>query len=165
MLGRMIAFGVVLGALPVMAAAQATVHVEPPHLDGPRALAPQTAQAVVRDYLESWKAMRAALEQNQPGLLGADFVGTARNKLTKTIHEQAAAGIHARYQDRTHNLQIVFYSPEGLSIELADTVDYDVQVFDGDKLLSSQPVHARYLVMMTPSQVRWRVRVMQAANP
>jgi hypothetical protein len=165
MIGRMIAFGLAFATLPALAAAQATVRVETPQLNGPRALAPQTAQAVVRDYLQSWKAMRAALEQNQPGLLNADFIGAARDKLSKTIQEQAAAGIHTRYQDRAHDLQIVFYSPEGLSIELTDTVDYDVQVFDADKLLTSQPVHARYLIMMTPSQVRWRVRGMQAGNP
>lgn len=165
MFGRTIAFGLVLSAVPAMAAAQATVHVEPAQLDGPRVLAPQTAQAVVRDYLQSWKAMRAALEQNQSGLLDADFVGTAKDKLTKTVQEQAAAGIHTRYQDRNHDLQIIFYSPEGLSIEVMDRVDYEVQVFSGDKLLTSQPVQARYLVMMTPSEVRWKVRVMQTGNP
>lgn len=165
MLGRMISLGIILGSLPAMVAAQAAVHIEKSHLDGPRALAPQTAQAVIRDYLQSWKAMRAALEQNQPGLLSADFVGTAKDKLIGTVHEQSAAGIRTRYRDRAHDLQIVFYSPEGLSIELTDTVDYDVQVFDHDKLLTSQPVHAHYLIMMTPSEVRWRVRVMQAGNP
>jgi hypothetical protein len=165
MFGRIITWGTVLGSLAAMAAAQATVRVEPAHLDGPRALAPQTEQAVVRDYLQSWKAMSAALEQNQPGRLNEDFVGTAKDKLTATVHQQAAAGIHTRYQGRAHQVQVVFYSPEGLSIELTDAVDYDMQVWAGDKLLSSRPVHARYLVMMTPSQVRWKVRVMQAGSP
>lgn len=141
---------------------QASVRVEPAHLQGPRALAEQTQQGAVRDYLEAWKAMCAALDQNQPGLLSADFVGTAKDKLTDTIHEQAAAGIHSHYQDRAHDLQIVFYSPDGLSIELIDNVDYDVQVFDHDHSVSTQQAHARYVVLLTPAEVRWRVRVLQA---
>jgi hypothetical protein len=56
----------------------------------------------------------------------------------------------------------VFYSPEGLSIELADTVDYDVQIVDHDKPLTTQRVRTRYLAILTPSEVRWRVRVLQA---
>ncbi len=157
-----LAFGAILGVASMTAAAQATVHVEPAHLQGPRELAEQTQQGAIRDYLESWKAMRAALDQNQPALLNADFVGTAKDKLTQTIHEQAAAGIHARYTDKAHDLQIVFYSPEGLSIELRDNVDYEVQVFDRNKSLSTQQVHARYIVVLTPAEVRWRVRILQA---
>lgn len=154
--------GSVFGAASMMAAAQPTVRVEPAHLQGPRELADQTAQGVVRDYLEAWKSMSAALDQNRPALLAQDFVGTAKNTLTDTIHQQAALGVHTRYQDRSHDLQIVFYSPEGLSIELTDTVEYDVQVFDHDKQIASQPVHARYVVILTPAEVRWRVRVLQA---
>lgn len=164
-------FGLLLGAgitaIPAAGQAdvpdgQATVRVEPSHLQGPRALADQTEQGAIRDYLEAWKTMRAALEQNQPGLLNADFVGTEKDKLTETIHEQVAAGLHTRYQDRSHDLQVVFYSPEGLSIELVDTVDYDVQVFDNEHTLSTQQAHARYVVLLTPAEVRWRVRVLQA---
>jgi hypothetical protein len=157
-----LALGAIFGVASITAAAQATVHVEPSHLEGPRELAEQTAQGAIRDYLESWKTMRTALNQNQPALLNTDFVGTAKDKLTQTIHEQAAAGIHTLYTDKAHDLQIVFYSPEGLSIELQDKVDYEVQVFDHDKPVSTQQVHARYIVVLTPAEVRWRVRVLQA---
>jgi hypothetical protein len=68
------------------------------------------------------------------------------------------------YQDRSHDIQITFYSPEGLSVELVDNVEYDVQVSDKDKVVATQPVHARYVVVMTPTEVRWRVRVLQAAT-
>lgn len=164
-------FALVLGAGMAAGAAarpadvqdgQTSVRVEPAHLQGPRVLAEQTEQGAIEDYLEAWKAMRAALDQNQPGLLNADFVGTAKDKLTETIHQQAAAGIHTRYQDRAHDLQVVFYSPEGLSIELIDNVDYDVQVFDHEHALSTQQAHAQYVVLLTPAEVRWRVRVLQA---
>jgi hypothetical protein len=159
---RAVIAGAILVPAAAIAAAQATVHVEPAHLSGPRELAAQTAQGAIRDYLDSWKSMRDALAQNRPDLLNADFVGTAKDKLTDTIHEQAAAGMHTDYRDRAHDLQIVFYSPEGLSIEMTDSVDYDVEVFDHDKLVSTQPMHARYIVILTPAEVRWRVRVMQS---
>jgi hypothetical protein len=56
----------------------------------------------------------------------------------------------------------VFYSPEGLSIELIDTADYDVELTDGNQAVTIEPAHARYIVVLTPSEVRWRVRVLQA---
>jgi hypothetical protein len=145
-----------------MAAAQATLRVEAPRLDGPRALADQTAKAVIQDYVESWQTLRAALDQNRVDVLDRDFVGTAKDKLTETIQQQAKAGIHARYQDRSHDVQIVFYSPEGLSIELTDNVEYEEQVLDKEKLLTTHNVHARYVVMLSPSETRWKVRILQA---
>lgn len=163
--GLLFGLGIAAGTAPGQAGGQdgeAAVRVEPVHLQGPRVLAEQTEQGAIRDYLDAWKAMSAALDQNQPGLLNADFVGTAKDKLIETIHEQAAAGIHTRYRDRAHDLQVVFYSPEGLSIELIDNVDYDVQVIGHEHSLSSQQAHARYVVLLTPAEVRWRVRVLQA---
>lgn len=168
---RLLIFGALFVAAAALSAGQDTpagspsVRVEPAHLSGPRALADNTEQGAIGDYLESWKAMSSALDQNQPSLLNVDFVGTARDKLTQTIHEQQAAGIHTHYQDRAHDLQIVFYSPDGLSIELVDTVDYDVQVFDRDQQVTTQQAHARYVVLLTPAEVRWRVRVLQAEEP
>lgn len=139
-----------------------SIKVEPPQLQGSRAVEKQTEIAVVRDYLHSWKTLLAALDQNDEASLDQDFVGTARDKLANTIQEQVKAGIHARYQDRAHDLQIVFYSPEGLSIQLIDTVEYDEQVLDHDKVLATKPVRKRYVVVLTPSEVRWRVRIFQA---
>ena len=139
-----------------------SVRIEPPSLQGSRPLEKRTEQSVIRDYLESWKVMDSALSQNQASLLGADFVGTARDKLANTIDEQLKAGIHTHYQERSHDLQIVFYSPEGLSIQMTDTVEYDEQVMDHDKLLTSRPVRRRYLVVLSPSEVRWRVRILQS---
>ena len=143
-------------------AAQPSVQVKPPDVHGPRLIADQTAEAAVRDYLESWEAMKSALDQNRASLLDRDFEGEAKDKLTAAISGQIKAGIHTKYEDRSHNIQIVFYSPEGLSIQLVDNVEYDQQVFLNGKLLATQPARARYVVVMTPSQVRWRVRVIQA---
>ena len=141
---------------------QPSVQVKPPDVHGPRPIADQTAEAAVRDYLESWQAMKSALDQNRASLLDRDFEGEAKDKLTAAISGQIKAGIHTKYDDRSHNIQIVFYSPEGLSIQLVDNVEYDQQVFQNGKLLVTQPARARYVVVMTPSQIRWRVRVLQA---
>lgn len=159
---KFLAVVVCAAAMPLTLWGQATVHVAPPDIRGPRPLAKQTATAVVRDYLQSWDAMKAALEQNRAGLLDPDFVGTARDKLAATIREQIKAGIHTRYQDRSHDLKIIFYSPEGLSIQLVDNVQYDEQVLQGNKVLAAQPMRARYIVVLTPAEARWRVRIFQA---
>jgi len=150
-------------ALPAaLWAAKPAVRVEPSNLNGPRPLEGLTATAVVRAYLESWQSLAAAMEQNSPGLLDQDFTGTAKTKLTETMHQQALLGIHTRYRDHSHDLRIVFYSPEGLSVQLTDNVVYDQQVMVNGKVLATQRVHARYIVVLTPAEQRWRVRVFQA---
>ena len=155
----------VVAALPGAGIAEAVaVRVEPTHLQVPRPLQDQTQAAAIRDYLQSWQTLSAAFDQNQPNLLDRDFVGAARDKLAEAVQQQTAAGIHTRYQDRSHDLQIVFYSPEGLSIELTDNVEYDVQVLDRDKVQTTQHVRACYVVVLTPAEVRWRVRVFQAQS-
>jgi hypothetical protein len=136
--------------------------VEPSNLHGPRALEKQTETAAIRDYLQAWEAMRGALEQNHPDLLDADFVGTAKDKLAGAIQEQAGLGVRTLYQDRAHDIKITFYSPDGLSIQLVDNVEYDVQILDHDKVAGSGQVRAHYIAVLTPSEVRWRVRVLQA---
>jgi hypothetical protein len=154
----------VIGAVSAMAAAQATVQVRASHLEGPRPLAEQTAKAVIQDYVESWQTLHSALDQNRADVLDRDFVGTAKDKLTETIQQQAKLGMRTSYQDRSHDVQIIFYSPEGLSIELTDNVEYDQQILDHDKVLTTQHVRGRYVVVLTPSETRWRVRVLQAVT-
>lgn len=151
-------------ALTASVAAQPLVHVDAAMPSSPRPIEQQTQQAVIRDYLESWKSLEAAFQQNHPDLLNADFVGGAKDILAGAINEQSSLGMHTRYQDISHNLRIVFYSPEGLSIELEDVVKYNMKVFDHGRLVTSRGINTRYLVVMTPSQLRWRVRVFQAAQ-
>jgi hypothetical protein len=141
---------------------EAEVHVQPPHLNTPRPLNDTTREAAVRDYIESWNAMAQALAQNRPDLLDADFAGTAKEKLTATIQQQASLGIQTRYQPVSHNIQIIFYSPEGLSIQLVDNIEYDVQILNQNKVYTARQVHARYVAVLTPTEVRWRVRLFQA---
>lgn len=159
--GSLFALCAVLGAASVYGAAQPEVRVEPSHLQGPRPLQEQTQAAVIRDYLEAWQTVGAAFDRNDAGLLDRDFLGTARDQLAEAIQQQAAAGIHTHYEDKSHDIRIAFYSPEGLSIQLIDNVEYDVQVLEGGKVQATQPVRARYIVILTPTEVRWRVRVFQ----
>jgi hypothetical protein len=155
------AFGTAMSAF---AGDQPSVRVEPQNLQGPRPLQEQTAKAVIQDYLDSWTSLRNALRENRAELLDRDFIGAVKDKLANTIKEQNAAGIHAVYQDRSHDLKILFYSPEGLSIELADTVEYDVQVLDHDKSIGTEQVRTRYIVVLTPTETRWRVRIFQSQS-
>jgi hypothetical protein len=138
--------------------------VEPPDLRGFRPIPEQTGRSAIRDYLESWQSFKSALEQNRAALLDPDFVGTAKDKLTETIQQQASLGIRTKYQDRSHDIQIVFNSPEGSSIELTDKLEYDLEVFDHDKLTTTQHMSARFVIVLTLAELRWRVRVFQA-NP
>jgi hypothetical protein len=146
-------------ALP---ADEAAVHVEPPNPQGTRQLQKQTADAAIRDYLQSWQSLGAALEQNRPDLLEQSFVGSALDRLKDTIEQQAKLGLHTQYKDRAHDLHIDFYSPDGLSIRLIDNAEYDQQAFDHEKVLAAERVRRRYIVVMTPTEVRWRVRIFQS---
>jgi hypothetical protein len=152
----------VLATLFVWGSDQPAVRVESTDSVGPRVLEKQTETAVIRDYLQAWHSLNGALGRNRAELLNRDFVGTAKEKLADTIREQAKLGIQTRYQDDKHDIQLVFYSPEGLSIQLVDTVEYDVQIVDHEKLQTTQHVRARYVAVLTPTEVQWKVRVFQA---
>lgn len=148
-------------ALMTLAIAQPNVRVNASMPGSPRPLEAQTEQAAVRDYLQSWKAMDLAFKQNRVDILAQDFVGNAKEQLSHTIQEQTALGIQTHYQDISHEIQFLFYSPEGMSIEFTDLVKVNVQVFDHGRLISTKVESTRYLVVMTPSEVRWSIRVFQ----
>jgi hypothetical protein len=152
----------ILAAIFVSASDQPAVRVEPTESLGPRTLEKQTKAAVIRDYLQAWSSFSRAFEQNRADILDADFVGVAREKLEETIREQAKLGIQTRYRDGAHDIQLVFYSPEGLSLQLVDKVEYDVQILDREKVVTTGHVRARYVAVLTPTEVRWKVRVFQA---
>jgi hypothetical protein len=155
-------FGLTL-SLPVFTFAQ-TVTVKPSQTQGSRTVEKQTEAAVIRDYLQAWKTLDVALNSDRADQLDAYFVGTALSKLSSVVADQTKAGIHTHYAERSHDLQIIFYSPEGLSIQLSDDVEYEEQVFQGNTLIASKVVKRRYLAVLTPSEVRWRVRILQPVN-
>lgn len=147
----------------LLAADQPKVHVDAANPRGPRTFQEQTRTAVLRDYLRAWQRMGSALDQNRVGLLDPYFVGTARDKLAATIQQQSKLGVRTRYQDIAHDIRFVFYSPEGLSVQLTDRVIYDEQVLDQGKPVAAKRVQTSYVVIMTPAAAMWNVRVFQAA--
>ena len=151
-----------LASAALATAQQASVHVTPPHLDGPRVLQQQTAAAVIKDYVEAWQTLNNAFDQNRVDLLDRDFAGDAKEKIAATVKQQAKDGLRTSYKDASHNVQIVFYSPEGLSVQLTDDVEYDVQLQDHEKVIGNQHIRAHYVVVLTPSETRWRVREFEA---
>jgi len=150
-------------AVFALGSVQPALHQETTDAVGPRPLEKSTETAVVRDYVQAWQSLSVALEQNRADLLDQNFVGAAKERLAGTIREQAALGIQTRYRDSAHDVRLAFYSPEGLSIQLVDTVDYDVQIVDHERLLTLQHVRARYIAVLTPTEERWKVRFFQAA--
>jgi hypothetical protein len=128
---------------------------------GPREIEDLTRQKVLHDYAAAWKTLATGLEQNRVDLLNDYFTGFAKDEFTRTIKEQAGTGIHRHYVDHGHKLEALFYSPDGGVLQLQDNIEYEEQVFDGAKLLHSETITARYLVLMTPAADRWMVRLLQ----
>ncbi len=120
-----------------------------------------TRKAVTRDYAKAWSTLAKAMDTNNADLIEGDFVGVAADKLTAGIEQQSKSGLHRRYVDRGHKLDVLFYSPDGTSMQLRDTARLEVQLLDGDKVLHSDNVTRQYISLMTPTEVRWKVRVLQ----
>jgi len=128
---------------------------------GPRTIEDLTSKSVPRDYAYAWQTMAQAMAQNRVDLLNGYFTGFAKEKFTQTIEEQKKAGIRVRYTDRGHKLTGLFYSPAGDAMQLRDQAQFDIQILDGDKVIHSEQVSLRYIVLMTPGADRWMVRDLQ----
>src|SRR5690349_10531578 len=123
-----------------------------------------TKKSVARDYAKAWRTLATAMDQNRADLVEGDFVGIEAEKLTTAVQQQAKAGLRTRYVDRGHKLEVLFYSPEGLSIQVRDTANLEMQVLDGDKVIHSEQGTRHYISILTPTEVRWKVRVLQAES-
>ncbi len=128
---------------------------------GPRAIEDLTSKSVPRDYALAWQTMAQALDENRPGLLDGYFTGLAKQALTERVNSQIKSGLHARYQDRGHKLEAIFYSPAGDAMQLRDRAELNIQVLDGGKVIYEEPVTVTSMVLMTPGADRWMVREMQ----
>jgi hypothetical protein len=131
----------------------------------PREVEDVTRVAIEREYTNSWKSLAEALSNNNAGALDANFTGTARKMLGERISQQLKAGTSVKIIDRGHNAQIVFYSPEGSSIQLKDIADLEIQYMEGGKPLHSENVKQNYIALMTVGEERWKVRVLQEVEP
>jgi hypothetical protein len=128
----------------------------------PRKVEDTTRMAMARDYSAAWATMAEALEQNRPELLGANFIGDAKATLTDTIDAQRRSNLHQHFIDKGHNVEVVFYSPEGSAIELHDTAQLELQLLDGSKLVHSEDTTVHYVVLLTAAENSWNVRLLQA---
>ncbi len=128
----------------------------------PRSVEDTTKMAVERDYAAAWQSLTEALDRNQADLLNVNFVGAAKDRLTATIDAQRKAHLHQHYVDKGHNVDLVFYSPDGSAIELHDTARLGLQLFDGNKVVHSEDATIHYVVLLTAAENSWNVRLLQA---
>jgi hypothetical protein len=128
---------------------------------GPRQIEEGTAKAIQRDYSDAWKTLARASGENRAELLDMAFVGTARDKLRDRIAGQKQAGLTVRLIDRGHEVDAVFYSPEGSSIQLEDVASFDLEVLDGNDVIHREQVKQKYIVVLSAAENRWKVRVME----
>lgn len=130
----------------------------------PREVNDTVQQAVARDYSAAWQTLAVALADNNAAALNDNFVGFAQDKLTQRIKDQQQAGLRTRIVDRGHKVAAVFFSTEGATIELEDTVHLETQILDADTVLHSERAQLHYWVVMTGAEDRWKVRVMEDAE-
>lgn len=132
------------------------------HLDAdglaPRAIEELTGTTIARHYALAWHDMAVALESGNARGIGDEFVGFAKDRLTRRIAEQNQAGVHVRIVDHGHHLKAIFYSTDGAAMQLRDQVELEIQTFDGDKLIDTQNAPREYMVLMTPGADRWYIR-------
>jgi hypothetical protein len=129
---------------------------------GPRAVEELTERGILRDYRFAWTSMARALELNTVDPLEGPFGGDAKQWLKDTIVSQQQTGLSQKYLDQKHKVEAVFYAPEGDVMELHDTAEYQLQVFDAGKQIHDEHVVMHYVVLMTPGADRWIIRQLQA---
>jgi hypothetical protein len=102
--------------------------------------------------------MASALDSNNAAGLGEEFVGFAKDRLTRRIAEQKQTGVHVRIVDHGHRLKAVFYSTDGAAMQLLDQAELEIQTLEGNKLLDTQNAPREYMVLVTPGADRWYIR-------
>jgi hypothetical protein len=129
---------------------------------GPREVEDTVQESVRRDYAQAWQTMEAALESGDASGLHQYWVGVAHDKLAQKMKDEAQTKVRVRYQGKSHRLQAIYYPTDGAALLLHDDAEVELQVLDGGKLVHSQTLHQKYVVLMTPGQDRWFVRLLQA---
>jgi hypothetical protein len=127
----------------------------------PREIEETTEQAILREYSAAWKALATALKDNRSDQLAATFVGPARQAIAQQVEQQRKSGLSVRLVDRGHQLQAVFYSPEGSAMQLRDVVQLEKQYLDGDQVVHTEQLTQNYVVLMAVTEDRWKVRLLQ----
>jgi hypothetical protein len=124
----------------------------------PREVEDTTEKAIVRDYANAWSAISNGLGNNDVNALDAGLVGFARDQFAGAIDSQKKSGVKVRYTDRGHQLEAIFYSPDGSAMQLRDTAKLTREVLDGDTVLSREDLTAHYVAIMSVAEDRWKLR-------
>ncbi|HVJ04657.1 MAG TPA: hypothetical protein VM578_03180 [Candidatus Saccharimonadales bacterium] len=127
----------------------------------PRPVEDTTSASIQRDYAHAWKSLVVALEENRTELLNENFTGTARQQWQEAIHTQKQNGLSRRIVDHGHSVRVTFYSLDGSALEATDTADLEIQYREGGKVISTERVQAHYLVLLTPAENSWKLRMLQ----
>lgn len=149
---------------PLLAQSAANVRFDAEGL-APRSIEPLTEKTIVRDYAVAWHDLAAALDSSNAGTLSEEFTGFAKDRFVQRIAQQKQTGIHVRMVDHGHQLKAVFYSTDGAAMQLIDRAQFEIQIFDGSKLLDSRDGSHEYMVLMTPGADRWYVRDLEEVAP
>jgi hypothetical protein len=127
----------------------------------PRSIEQLTGTNITREYALAWQSLAQALEQNRADLLKEQFIGVARDRISQRIADQQSNGLRTQIVDHGHKVKAVFYSQDGGAMQLVDDAQIQIQVFDGTRLIDSQDISRRYIVLMTPGADRWYVRSLE----
>lgn len=127
----------------------------------PRPVEEKTALSIQRDYAHAWQSLASALESNNAELLNENFTGTARQQWQQAIQGQRQNGLNRHIVDHGHKVHVTFYSLDGSALEAKDTADLEIQYREGERVLSSERVQAHYLVLLTPAEADWKLRILQ----
>ena len=131
---------------------------------GPRQLESSLQRSIPADYAKAWQTLSEALQGGDPSVLDRYWTGVAHDKLQRLVQDQISTNVQVRYIDRSHRLQAVFYPTDGAALLLHDTAQIEIQVLSAGKLIHTENVTEKYVVLMTPSQDRWLVRIFQTAS-
>jgi hypothetical protein len=154
---------VLAAGLLAMAQSAPQVHLDANGL-APRPIEELTGQTIARYYALAWRDMASALDSNNAAGLGEEFVGFAKDRLTRRIAEQKQTGVRVRIVDHGHRLKAVFYSTDGAAMQLLDQAELEIQTLDGNKLLDTQNAPREYLVLVTPGADRWYIRDLEEVS-
>ena len=130
---------------------------------GPRHIESTLQQSISRDYKSAWQTLNQSLQTGNPEALNQYWVGTAFDKFKQLVADESRTGVQVRYLDKSHRLQAVFYPIDGAAMLLHDDAEVEVQVLQSGKVIHSESLTQHYVVLMTPAQDRWMVRVFQSA--
>jgi uncharacterized protein YkuJ len=130
----------------------------------PRSIEQRTGEMVTHSYAQAWQDLASCVDGNRTDLLNDFFTGEAKTRLAQLVADQRKSGLRTHYEDHGHEMKAVFYSPDGGEMQLEDTAQLEMQVFDGQKMIYSSASPRKYLVLMTPGADRWYVRSLESVG-